>query len=797
MGKRKGKKTKSHTGLRQTIKQISNEILSRKSFQRGCGRNGPTIIPPIPDSKFIDKLPDGKLKGPNIQEKDHQVAYEAEVKLFRRFEEIQEDCLIIHQLEFTHDQYSAFVNEHQCSKKQCKKRPKVHPCHKQSSEIEGECDFVVAGENFVAVFEVKGLHLQHTEEDERKFEGCCESAILQRDKMKVLIQSIDSAVMFFQFTVFPNIFIDEMQKRYYDDGTLLFADDLENLVSIIDACEQFSSLSTLKRRSMIKCCLLGLWCIDQKGMWDVTSGDLTKCIKDIDEKLRRALVTRKSVDAEKTEKTSGRGKEKAKRKQYPENPEMVEAPKFVKDFLKLSCLTKPQLEAIESKERFLWIEGPAGTGKTTVMFGKMINIVLNEPPERRILVILSGIEHGNKALDHYIKVMGRITSYSVAPYFCDIMRDIILMGNRMKMSDVPDIFAKIKMAHESLSERLSKTEGRIVFLPFYGSFCGPEMYNVIVTFDYVFVDDYQKIAEEVGGHTLRVHFFFTLQTIVQFGLVPVVEKSARNKTSLWVFSDIAQLPCYQYTESSFALGQALNLYRLLKKVFASKILLKDNLRNTFEISAVLSVIRKHLNRINIPLPLVRPLNLPQQKQGHFLRGTKPTIYLLKDDRHAAWRILKDELRKLRGSGSHLVNENIAVTFGLLEGNEMTCTDEITEDDRCVMDWLNTCRDLSRIVDEYESATGDSTKIARDHVCHCSSAEWSASIYIQSYLNPQSIKFSNRVSDQAIPYLYMAVSRARVYSSLIIYGYQRGFYEDTDKLFDELRQRTDVCRVIDR
>ena len=187
MNKHKGKTTKSHIGLRRTIEKIGNEVLSRTTAQKEVELTGSIMIPPIPDSKFIDKLPEGELEGPNIQEKDHQEAYEAEVKLFRIFEEIQEGCLIIHQLEFTHEQYSAFVDEHQCSKKQCKKGPEIHPCHKQSSEIEGECDFVVAGENFVAVFEVKGLHLQYTDEDLKKIEGCCQSAILQRKKMEVLI----------------------------------------------------------------------------------------------------------------------------------------------------------------------------------------------------------------------------------------------------------------------------------------------------------------------------------------------------------------------------------------------------------------------------------------------------------------------------------------------------------------------------------------------------------------------------------------------------------------------------------
>ena len=53
-------------------------------------------------------------------------------------------CLVIHQLEFTHKQYSAFLPEHgKCTKKKCKNGPEDHHCHKPLKETEGECDFVV------------------------------------------------------------------------------------------------------------------------------------------------------------------------------------------------------------------------------------------------------------------------------------------------------------------------------------------------------------------------------------------------------------------------------------------------------------------------------------------------------------------------------------------------------------------------------------------------------------------------------------------------------------------------------
>ena len=808
MDKRDNEKTKC--GLRRTIERIGMEILWRTAVQKGSDEfTGPIMIPPIPDSKFIDKLPEGELEGPNIQEKDHQEAYEAEVKLFRRFEEIQDTCLVIHQLEFTHEQYSAFVNEHQCSKKQCKKGPEIHPCHKQKSEIEGECDFVLVGNNFVAVFEVKGLHFRLQDEDKNKFEGCCKSAILQRNKMKVLTRSLNSSMMFFQFTVFPNISLHEIKEgSYIGDGTLLFAEDLENLSSLIDACEEFSSPLTLDE-FFIGVCLLGLWCLDQKCGWDVTSGDLTKCIKDIDEKLRRALVTRKSVDAEKTEKTSGRGKEKAKRKQYPENPEMVEAPKFVKDFLKLSCLTKPQLEAIESEERFLWVEGPAGAGKTFIMYAKIIDIVLNEPPERRILVILPGKKH-HKAIQCHIKVLEKITTCSIAPFDYEMQ---VFLSRRLDLchEELRELNNRVSAAQRDLSELLSKTKSRIVFLPMKGLFCESTMYSIIASFDHVFVDDYQHIAGDLTSEVRAKFLFFNKfdcpKNVIADGLYPVIKNSSNNNTNLWIFSDKGQTPRYQFICFCNRLYKK-ELFDNFKNLFASNILLTKNLRNTYEISTVLSVIRKHYTMIDLSGEESgsNTLKIPQQKQGHFLRGTKPTIHLVRDDRPPALGVFK-ELKNLTGPRSFFVAEDIGVTchFDI---------DSSLESKKRSADLGNTIRKILRLALSITTRkSGDWAKIWFNHISNCVSAEWPAMIYIQRYtptyyqidldgtrhdlrLDQPEWKSLAKGNDRTIPLLYLALSRARVHSTVFIYGYRRGIYEATDDLFDELRQRKDVCRVID-
>ena len=465
-------KTK-YTGLRDTIeKKIGRQILERIDQTRDA-RSGPTMIPPIPVSKFIDKLPEGELEGQNVIEKEHQESYEAEVKLYRILEGMNKNYLVIHQLEFTHEQYSAFVGKHLCNKKNCKRGPQDHPCHKEAKEFEGECDIVVVGENFVAVFEVKALNLKSTKEDELKLQGCCESALKQRNRMKMLIQSICSSVMIFEFTVFPNISKDEVRKGYLKDETLLFCEDLEIVTSIFN--EERLSLSTLQKsaRDKLCCSLLGLWCIDNEGKWNFDECGLTSCIQEIDQKLRKALVTRKSVyeDERKTSTKRGKLKGKSKSKKYPENLEMVEAPKLFKDHLNINCLTRDQLDVFNSQERFLWVGGPAGSGKTVVMLGKIIDIILNEPRNKRLLLISEGF-YDVPALDGHVQLLNKITT-------C----------------------IKVSQAEESLSEQLSDISNKVVILK-VGNVISDIWYRLITRFNYVFIDDYQAITDTVMLHYL-------------------------------------------------------------------------------------------------------------------------------------------------------------------------------------------------------------------------------------------------------------------------------------------------------
>ena len=306
------KHSKLSTPLRKRIEETIGKQILDKYWH---GTRGPIMMPPIPTSKFIDRLSQNEvLHGMTVQEKEHQDAYSAEVILYRCLEEVNGNYLVIHQLEYTHIQYSAFLPKHLCDKMSCKKGAQDHLCHKRKDEIEGECDFVVVGYCFVAIFEVKALAFQDTEVDNIKFEGCRNSARMQRKRMNNLMKSIDPSVTIYEFTVFPNISTEEVEEQYLSDETVLFSDDIENLVWIIDCCEAFTPVAQIclgLLRYKLSCSLLGLWCIKQDNKWN-----LDDCILSTED----SLITH---EAKRNESKRKKGKEK---KYSPTDVEMVQAP---------------------------------------------------------------------------------------------------------------------------------------------------------------------------------------------------------------------------------------------------------------------------------------------------------------------------------------------------------------------------------------------------------------------------------------------------------------------------------------
>ena len=100
--------------------------------------------------------------------------------------------------------------------------------------------------------------------------------------------------------------------------------------------------------------LLGLWCADNKNVCVTEKCSLANCISDIDGQLKSEKITRVPKG--------------------PINKEIKGASPVFKKYLGIECLTAEQAEIFKSKKNFLWISGPAGSGKSILILGKIIDL---------------------------------------------------------------------------------------------------------------------------------------------------------------------------------------------------------------------------------------------------------------------------------------------------------------------------------------------------------------------------------------------------------------------------------------
>ena len=470
-------------------------------------------------------------------------------------------------------------------------------------------------------------------------------------------------------------------------------------------------------------------------------------------------------------------KGKVRAKKYPENPEFVDSPQIFSDFLKVSCLTREQMDVFQCKERFVFVEGPAGSGKTIAMLGKIIDLALNTPSSSRILLIVTGNESATMIESHTnllnsirkdIKCVNIQYNLSV-----EISNRLIMMGITMNNY--------MRVVEKKFLDEVKESDSKIVLMSFDGTMA-KNMRKVLKRFDYIFVDDFQTFADLTTAGIVVFRHKLPLEStdnLISEGLIPVIRYSASNKTSVWIFSDEGQSVAYWNKRTRKNLSTIFG--DTVTNMFKKQILLSVNLRNTYEISTVLSVMREVFGRMD------GTLKFQKQRRGHFLRGKRPVFYFLRGNKTATWRnILKEELQSLISHNSNLPSKEIAVMHDYEDSNDAQTFE--------VVQYINEWKTNAVGGDEITLGGRDT----------CVSGEWTAVVSINRFVlyplgqDMDYVKenFENLPFSYAAPFLYCTLSRARVYAVMVIYDYKPGYCKMTDTLLSALKYRSDVCTVIE-
>ena len=337
-----------------------------------------------------------------------QQDYEAEVKVYRALEKLDEPIMVLHGLKYTHFQFRVWDSKH--IPKICSSSQTTPSCKKsEKDKVEGEHDFIVIGPDYVVVIEVKNPSSNEITSAVAKvdlqFENAAKLIGAIAEKTKTAAQS---SMNLFQIVAFPNLgrndlpsVIEKSTKNFstenISDENALGENAENRLVINKDHLKNFSLFwnDEVKRSSpwqrvcgdidKIQCVLLRLFANANTGRAiDEKKVSLAECVRDIDQKLR---------DGEITFRTQKR----------PPNPKvlrtselpLVEGINIFQDCLGLKYITTEQWEAYQSPSEHLIISGPCGSGKTLILLARIIRVALTKPESKIVFSVANEMKLTN------------------------------------------------------------------------------------------------------------------------------------------------------------------------------------------------------------------------------------------------------------------------------------------------------------------------------------------------------------------------------------------------------------------
>ena len=734
----------------------------------------PVMIPPAPNlSPYIDRY-DEKLGMSESNKSDQlrQRDYQAEVQVYRALEKLKKKILVLHSFEYTHGHYSLFVGDHSVltSGKKCSMKDK---------EIEGECDFVVLGPDYVVVIEVKNVFIDCNATNEvicetfQALTSTFNKSLDQRRKTVVLIKSIlgtnGAGISIHQYSVYPNLNkIFKSKFNIKDDllSTIIFKEDLEtfncfwemniqkkhellrhsskmsNLVisvkSILTSVQnnlhseffilltigsiifagQFTSsiISWYSAKQTIsddkidkqgdhseildqaKDILISLWCF-KKNKCNKDRSSLGWTIAQIDDQLRLGKFTFRS-----------------KKRDF--NPGVIEAPKIVRDCIGISNLTKEQWQVLNSDQQLLWINGPAGSGKTVILLSKLMKITQDDKQAKVVMIKFGG--KGNNSQYQYSIVLNKanITCNCIETYVAK--HEAASLINQISMNSNVQVCVVIVTG----SSYLAWLTDIIRLLSNY----------------HIFIDD---VHSKLWMNGVRRYTDF-IETLKQLSLTNTV----------WLACDLMQ----GFDATGLATNHIQEFAKLLSQNLSTNhfMTLSTNMRNSYDLSNILSEIRNQYIQSDFSTSALFEFLLPKQYSGHFIHGPKTIFHVLNNFSISTLsHLVNQEIQNLL-MDKNLRPDEIAILYPTLNDNFKSELEKNLNDTIFSVFKYDTCISF---------CSGQ----------HSSSAEWPAVIVLHKMIGD---------FEMQLTWLYQTISRARVFCSVILYP-SDGEKVNDNKLFVKL------------
>ena len=355
-----------------------------------------------------------------------------------------------------------------------------------------------------------------------------------------------------------------------------------------------------------------------------------------------------------------------------------------------------------TNNNLMWINGPAGAGKTVILCGKMIQLsemIIQSDTENKV-VVFKFTGEGNNSRDYQ-----------------DVLDKAGIQYERISTR-------KSEHTPAQLRDRIKESVRRVIIVEVFGLLSTTEFTNRLSELsDYhLFVDDIQRI------------FYDLSDTEIYTDLINELLKLSIHK-KVWIACDIAQL---------WFLGDMRNNSLTLNKVLTDKLdtsqrrILTKNLRNTCDLSYILSVLRGRVVELCSPGNL--DVVLPTQSQGHFIHGPLTVIHVFNDfNVGSIVEVFDTELDRLCAEFKY---SDIGVVHAANSGDVVSLV-KPSVDMRC---------------------NNTDVKIAVCNSVNSYSAEWPAVVVLCEAWNYYS-------ETRYLSSLYLALSRARVHCTVIIFPWK--------------------------
>ena len=655
------------------------------------------MCPPAPQHTYIDQYsthPDESIPNSTAIQADNivkQENYEAEVLIYRALERLDEQILVMHSFKCSFYQFKMCNQDFDLANK--------------NANNSYECDFLVIGKNYFVVIAVKNSMPDGDPVTAFK------KSLDQRNRMRMLINGICQGGNIFLFTAFPSLRRDNLKELdNADTVTVICKDELDdfeefkkwwtaNVTTILR--QNQTNDSSLGFHEKAKHIFLTIFCTEL-DIPDISTLSFSKIVLRIDKELKTGLITLQ-------QKLKTKNSQVKQKKSI--NSGVVLAPEMIQDFVGVRHLTAEQNKVYTSKQNLLLIIGPAGSGKTVLLVGKMIQMAKSEPDKKVVVFKFAGRNNNCTLYQDACKKAGIEIKLLV------IASVNIMTTGDMKFRLLPedDLIPSVQLATNIANCKCSVVIVQLHDTAFNENHDLPSQSLFLNLFNEsnvnVIIDDFQ---------------YNTASNI--FGSSDLLVDYAHSNCVLMA----CDLPQFAACSMHIPFGANLPYFRNHKTLSQDNcVMLTKNLRNTRDISDVLSVIRSpFVDYAAAQRGNLAKILLPLQSAGHFIRGPLTNFHVFN---HFKGKEIRDLVK----------NEIVHM-----------CKYDDFDKSHVAIVYTN-----QNVVENILSDV-DEEKITLCNVADCYSSEWPVVIVLFE-------AFSRRQT--FIPaQLYLAISRARVKCTVFVY-----------------------------